>query len=161
MWLARQLKPSPAAPGADLGVTSIQGSRAGVLTRGEVRDLPVYGPGGYAWLPENGAEVLVIQGGPGGEEQCVAGTRLTAEALEPGEVRLSGPVGSFVHLRRDGGIELRGTSVTVTGGLTVAGGLTVTEGLTVAEGLTVTGGLAVSGSLTVNGRPYVPPADAD
>ena len=147
MWLARQLKPSPAAPGADLGVTSIQGSRAGVLTRGEVRDLPVYGPGGYAWLPENGAEVLVIQGGPGGEEQCVAGTRLTAEALEPGEVRLSGPGGSFVHLRRDGGIELRGTSVT--------------EGLTVAEGLTVTGGLAVSGSLTVNGRPYVPPADAD
>ena len=130
MWLARQLKPSPAAPGADLGVTSIQGSRAGVLTRGEVRDLPVYGPGGYAWLPENGA-------------------------LEPGEVRLSGPGGSFVHLRRDGGIELQGTSVTVTGGLTVAGGLTVTEGLT------VTGGLAVSGSLTVNGRPYVPPADAD
>ena len=161
MWLARQLKPSPAAPGADLGVTSIQGSRAGVLTRGEVRDLPVYGPGGYAWLPENGAEVLVIQGGPGGEEQCVAGTRLTAEALEPGEVRLSGPGGSFVHLRRDGGIELRGTSVTVTGSLTVAGGLTVTEGLTVAEGLTVTGGLAVSGSLTVNGRPYIPPADAD
>lgn len=36
----------------------------GVVTRGEVRQLPIYGPGGYVWLPESGASVLVIKGGP-------------------------------------------------------------------------------------------------
>ncbi len=56
-------------------MTTIAGDNVGVVTRGEVRALPVYGPGGYVWMPESGAAVLVIKGGPGGEEQCVAGTR--------------------------------------------------------------------------------------
>lgn len=71
MWLSRQMKPAMPTADADLGVTTIAGEQAGVVTRGEVRALPVYGPGGYAWLPENGMAVLVIKGGPGGEEQCV------------------------------------------------------------------------------------------
>ena len=75
MWLARQMRSAPPTADADMGVTTIAGDRVGVLTRGEVRELPVYGPGGYVWLPENGAEVLVIKGGPGGEEQCVADIR--------------------------------------------------------------------------------------
>ena len=69
MWLSRQLKPAPAAADADLGITTISGRKVGVVTRGEVRDLPVYGPGGYLWAPANGAAVLVVKGGPGGEEQ--------------------------------------------------------------------------------------------
>ena len=69
MWLSRQMKPAMPTADADLGVTTIAGEQAGVVTRGEVRALPVYGPGGYAWLPENGMAVLVIKGGPGGEEQ--------------------------------------------------------------------------------------------
>ena len=79
---------------ADLGVTTIAGDSVGVVTRGEVRALPVYGPGGYVWLPENGAAVLVIKGGPGGEEQCVAGTAAGVGArrdMQPGEVYLSRP----------------------------------------------------------------------
>ena len=71
MWLSRQMKaPAPTAD-ADLGMTTITGDSVGVVTRGEVRALPVYGPGGYVWMPESGAAVLVIKGGPGGEEQCV------------------------------------------------------------------------------------------
>lgn len=75
MWLSRQMKPAMPTADADLGVTTIAGEQAGVVTRGEVRALPVYGPGGYAWLPENGMAVLVIKGGPGGEEQCVTAAR--------------------------------------------------------------------------------------
>ena len=71
MWLARQMRSAPPTADADMGVTTIAGDRVGVLTRGEVRELPVYGPGGYVWLPENGAEVLVIKGGPGGEDGVV------------------------------------------------------------------------------------------
>lgn len=54
MWLSRQMKaPAPTAD-ADLGMTTITGDSVGVVTRGEVRALPVYGPGGYVWMPESG-----------------------------------------------------------------------------------------------------------
>ena len=42
MWLSRQMKaPAPTAD-ADLGMTTITGDSVGVVTRGEVRALPVY-----------------------------------------------------------------------------------------------------------------------
>ena len=46
MWLSSKMRPAAAASGADMGVTTISGRQVGVVTRGEVRDLPVYGPGG-------------------------------------------------------------------------------------------------------------------
>lgn len=122
MWLSKQMRPAPPTADADMGVTTIGGKQSGVVTRGEVRDLPVYGPGGYVWLPENGAAVLVIKGGPGGEEQCVAGTRRKElpEGMKPGEVYLYGPGNNTVYLRRDGTIELRG-DVDIRGSLMVNG----------------------------------------
>ena len=141
MWLSRQMKPGAALSGADLGVTTISGKQVGVVTRGEARDLPVYGPGGYLWTPANGAAVLVVRGGPGGEERCVAGTR-PAEApaeIKPGEVYLYGPGGNAVYLREDGSVEL-----------TSGGG----------GGLCLRGDrVDISGRLTVNGRPYAPGQD--
>lgn len=124
MWLSKQVKPSPPTADADLGVTTIAGEGAGVITRGEVRALPVYGPGGYVWLPESGAAVLVIKGGPGGEEQCVAGTRQTAapSGMQPGEIYLCGPGGNAVYLKKDGAVELRG-DVAIRGSLTINGEL--------------------------------------
>ena len=127
MWLSRQIKPAPPTADADLGMTTIAGDSVGVVTRGEVRALPVYGPGGYVWMPESGSAVLVIKGGPGGEEQCVAGARQAQvpAGMRPGEVYLFGPDGNTVYLRQDGGIELRGK-------------------------------VRIQGSLTVNGEPYAP-----
>lgn len=127
MWLSRQMKaPAPTAD-ADLGMTTITGDSVGVVTRGEVRALPVYGPGGYVWMPESGAAVLVIKGGPGGEEQCVAGQQqaLIPEGMGPGEVYLFTPGGNSVYLRSGGEIELQGK-------------------------------VRIQGSLTVNGEPYAP-----
>ena len=113
MWLSRQMKNTLPAADADLGVTTIAGDRVGVLTRGEVRALPVYGPGGYIWLPESGNGVLVIKGGPGGEEQCVAGMlqKKAPEEMLPGEVYLYGPGGNSVYLKGDGSVEIRGSLV--------------------------------------------------
>ena len=97
MWISRQMKTVPPTADADLGITTIAGGSAGVVTRGEVRSLPVYGPGGYIWMPESGGTVLVIKGGPGGEEQCVAGTRqqVAPEGMQPGEVCIQSPGGSI------------------------------------------------------------------
>ena len=127
MWLSRQIKPVSATADTDLGVTTISGQKVGVVTRGEVRDLPVYGPGGYLWTPANGAAVLVVKGGPGGEEQCVAGTRPLEEVKEiaPGEVYIYGPGGNSLYLKQDGGVEIRAGQVSVTGGLSITGQLTV------------------------------------
>ena len=106
-----------------MGMTTIGGEQTGVVTRGEVRDLPVYGPGGYVWLPENGKAVLVIKGGPGGEEQCVAGMRQreAPQGMKPGESYLYGPEGNSVYLKADGTVELRGGRIDIWGSLMVNG----------------------------------------
>ena len=113
MWLSRQMRTVPPTADADLGVTTISGDRVGVLTRGEVRALPVCGPGGYIWLPENGNGVLVIKGGPGGEEQCVTGMlqKKAPDGMLPGEVYLYGPGNNSIYLKRDGTVEIQGNLV--------------------------------------------------
>ena len=127
MWLSSRMRPVPATADADLGVTTIAGDSVGVMTRGEVRTVPIYGPGGYVWMPENGAAVLVVKGGPGGEERCVCGAQQSAppEEMRPGEVLVRGPGGNSVYLRRDGTVVLRGE-------------------------------VRVEGSLWINGSPYIP-----
>ena len=122
----RRMEQKTAAPweeGAELGVVTIGGNPAAVETRGEVRNLPVYGPGGYLWAPANGAAVLVVKGGPGGEEQCVAGTRPAKAPVNvlPGEVCLYGPGGNSVYLRQDGSVEIRGGKVSISGELEING----------------------------------------
>lgn len=126
MWISKKMRPAPPTADADLGVTTIAGGQAGVLTRGEVRSLPVYGPGGYLWMPQNGAEVLVIKGGPGGQEQCVAGMRQGAPeaSMQPGEVLIRSG-GASIYLKADGSLLLRGR-------------------------------VCVEGELRINGEPYRP-----
>lgn len=111
MWLSKQMRSALPTADADLGVTTIAGDSVGVVTRGEVRSLPVYGPGGYVWLPENGNAVLVIKGGPGGEEQCVAGMlqKEPPKGMQPGEIYLYGPGENSIYLRQDGAVEIQGT----------------------------------------------------
>ena len=41
MWISKQVKPVLPATDADVGLTTIAGDRVGLVTRGEVRDLPV------------------------------------------------------------------------------------------------------------------------
>lgn len=110
MWLSKQMRPALPTADADLGVTTITGGNVGVMTRGEVRELPVYGPGGYVWMPENGSAVLVIKGGPGGEEQCVAGMRQAEppKDMQPGEIYLQGPHNNSIYLRKNGAVEIEG-----------------------------------------------------
>ena len=122
MWLSKKTRPAAPTADADLGVTTIAGGSAGVLTRGEVRALPVCGPGGYAWAPSSGQAVLVIKGGPGGREQCVAGAMQDPPAdLAPGEIAIQGPGGAEIRLRSGGTVEIRGNTVEIWGRLLIDG----------------------------------------
>ena len=111
MWLAQSMKQAVPTADADQGISTIVGDQ-------------IYGPGGYVWLPESGASVLVIKGGPGGEEQCVCGGKQAEvpKGMQPGEVYIYGPKGSNVYLQKDGTIELTGR-ISIRGQLLVNGEL--------------------------------------
>ena len=113
MWLSKRLRESAAGEetAADLGVTTIGGERAGVFTRGEVRDLALCTPGGLLWRPKSGDRVVVLKGGPGGEEAFVLGTEdETAADLADGELRLYAD-GASVTLRNDGTVSISGSLI--------------------------------------------------
>lgn len=140
MWLSKSIslrqKTERENTAADMGVTTIGGGSASVMTRGEQRDLPVFSPGGLVWQPRAGDTVLVVKGGVGGQEQCIVAADTAASApenLAPGELYLYSGKDTFIHLRADGSIAVKGNIS--------------------AEGnVTVRGTLSVNGSLIVNGR---------
>ena len=113
MWLSKKLRENQRQDeaAADLGVTTIGGGKAGVYTRGEVRDLSVCTPGGICWQPCNGDKVVVLKGGPGGEEACILGVQNEENeeevSIADGELYLHSASAS-ICLRNDGTIELTG-----------------------------------------------------
>ena len=74
MWLSKAMSMRQAsereATAADMGVTTIGGGSASVMTRGEQRDLEVFCPGGIVWQPQAGDTVLVLKGGEIGRASC-------------------------------------------------------------------------------------------
>lgn len=120
MWLSEQAAaPREKEAAAAVAEVTIGGRRAAALADGERRELSAAGPGGYDWLPEAGARVLLVRCADGTE--VIAGVLPDGEAagLSAGDVRLHTP-GAALYLRADGRIELAG-DVTVTGTLTVNG----------------------------------------
>lgn len=115
MWMGKQLAAAKRQrqeeyADAEMGVMTMSGGEGAVQGRREERNLPVFGPGGVAWLPRQGEAVLVIKGGSGREERCVAGAELTKIPgdLQPGELYLFSAGGASVRLCNDGRIELWG-----------------------------------------------------
>ena len=115
VWLSKQNRGTDTRSGAELGTVTLAGSPAGVYMAGERRNLPVLGPGGFAWAPMAGDQVLVIKTGEAGEAPCVAGARASRVAVEPGMVRIfSGNDTASITLDMDGRIALMG-KVTING----------------------------------------------
>lgn len=110
MWLSKRLRQTAAGEetAADLGITTIGGSSAGVYTRGETRDLAICTPGGLLWKPRSGEQVVVLKGGPGGEEAFVLGARSEEDnSLEDGEIGLR-VGGAAVLVKKDGTVRING-----------------------------------------------------
>lgn len=89
MWLSEERVRKPAAePTAEWGAVTVAAPSA-VYLGGERRQVPVCCPGGYAWRPVVGDEVLVLKTGAEGEQPYILGRTVAAEeALKPGQVRL-------------------------------------------------------------------------
>ena len=150
MWLSKTIAMRQAAAresaAADMGVTTIGGGSASVMTRGEQRELEVFAPGGIVWQPTAGDTVLVLKGGVGCQERCVVAADTAAFApkgMAPGELFLYSTGGASVYLRGDGSIAVQGP-ISLEGALEVQGDVSLT------------GQVSITGSLSVNGLPYRP-----
>lgn len=150
MWLSKKLSLDCVArqegAATDMGVTTIGGASASVMTRGEQRELEVFAPGGLVWQPRSGDTVLVVKGGSGGKESCVIAAETASQAPEgmaPGEVYLYSDKDTFIYLRDDGTIA-------------VCGDLSITGPLSVTGNVKLTGRVDIYGSLYINGIPYKP-----
>lgn len=112
MWLSKNARAREAhGQEADVGVVSVGAQAPAVITDGETRDLAVFAPGGYAWRPAVGEQVLVLRAGATG---AVAGARTSECALAPGEVCIFSSGGASIRLGADGSLALVG-NVTVNG----------------------------------------------
>ena len=109
MWLSRKFSAYHATEqegtAADMGVTTIGGASAAVVTRGEQRELGTFAPAGVVWQPRAGDTVLVIKGGVGCQEQCIVGADTAASAPEgePGPAEDAPPAGTAGEERPDQG----------------------------------------------------------
>lgn len=150
MWISKAVSLSRAAEregaSTDMGVTTIGGGSASVMTRGEQRELEVFAPGGIVWQPTAGDTVLVLKGGVGCQERCVVAADTSAATpvdMVPGELFLFSSGDASIYLRADGGIEVKGR-VSLEGELEVQGDVKID------------GAVEITGSLSVNGLPYRP-----
>ena len=146
MWMGERLnrRDESQVTAADVGRTSISGETVAVVSRGELRELEVWSPGGYIWRPKRDEEVLVIKGGTAGEEECVLAVAPGAapEKIEAGEVCLFS-AGAAVLLRNDGSLQLKSGEVQVNvsgSGVEISGGK-----------IRLMGDVTVDGSLVING----------
>lgn len=162
MWLSKSIslrqRTEREGTAADMGVTTIGGGSASVMTRGEQRDLPVFSPSGLIWQPKAGDTVLVVKGGVGGQEQCVVAAdaaEFTPKDLVPGELYLYSNKDTFIFLRADGSIAVKG-NLTAEGDGTIKGNIELTGDVVLAGTVTVNGTVNINGSLVVNGQPYRP-----
>lgn len=108
MWLSRGRKEAVAGEAAaESGPVTVQGTQTAVYLSGERRNVAVCAPGGFAWRPRVGQEVLVLKAGQEQESPYVLGTDCAAmaEGLTPGETLLGGEGASVKVGRR---VELTG-----------------------------------------------------
>ena len=162
MWLSKTIalrqRAERESTAADMGVTTIGGGSASVMTRGEQRDLEVFAPGGLIWQPRAGDTVLVVKGGVGCQEQCVVAAETAGSApkdMAPGELFLYSTGGASIYLRKDGSIAVKGR-VSVEGELSVQGPVSIEGNLSVEGDTTLTGTVNIHGDFFINGEPYRP-----
>jgi len=104
MWLSeKSVGKSRTSVSAEVGTAT---GGASVFTEAEKRNLPVCSPGGYAWRPKFGDDVLVIKCADG-LPRVVSAMSEPHEGMESGEVFIySG--GASICLKNDGRILLNG-----------------------------------------------------
>lgn len=104
MWLSE--KAAAKGRGANAAEVGTATGGMSVFTEAEKRNLPVCAPGGYAWRPKFGEDVLVMKCADG-LSRVLSSVSEPQEGLEGGEVLIYSGAAS-ICLKNDGRIFLNG-----------------------------------------------------
>lgn len=109
MWLSQKMtRPPVRTEGLSAGTVTVGGAEADVLAAEELREVSAAAPGGFAWRPSAGDNVLVMK--TEGGQSCILGELRndSPAALQNGEICLYSAGGAKIVLHNDGRIELCG-----------------------------------------------------
>ncbi len=113
MWLSREREEKAVEEAAaESGPVTLAGTETAVYLEGERRNVALCAPGGYAWRPQVGQEVLVLKAGRDKERPYILGVAEPEEDLDPGQVRLGS---------REAGVTCDGRTVALTGRVSING----------------------------------------
>lgn len=113
MWLSRGREEKTVEEvSAESGPVTMAGTEMAVYLAGERRNVALCTPGGYAWRPQVGQEVLVLKTGLAGEKTFILGSEMKERDLDPGQVRLG---------MGEAGVTCGEKTVELTGAVTING----------------------------------------
>ena len=113
MWLSEQLSQTKGYSAAEEGnVTLSDVGTVAACGSAEVRNIPIYGPGGMDYVPSEGENVLLLP--CSGGTVCV-GVLLGGKSLSPGEISLFSEGGARIVLKNNGDAVINGVTVTQDG----------------------------------------------
>ena len=124
MWLSKQNVNLQENQSADIGDVTISGSRLGIYTDMEQRNVPLYAPGGYFWRPKVGQKILVIK--KDDTVLCATGTEVTdlPSNLAGGEICLKADGAASIFIKNNGSLILSG-NMTLKGNVNIEGSLSI------------------------------------
>lgn len=112
MWLSEERSRKTAAEAAAEWGTVTIGDPTAVYLAGERRQVPVCCPGGYAWRPVVGEQVLVLKAGQEEEQPCILGkAQEEKSSLQPGQIRIGSEGCSVLwgdELQLNGAVQVNG-----------------------------------------------------
>ena len=110
MWISEErTRKAAGEAAAEWGEVTVAGPTA-VYLGGERRNVAMCCPGGFAWRPRVGVEVLVLKAGAEGEQPYILGVTQIRE-LEPGQVRVGSPACGLLcgeHMELTGPVYVNG-----------------------------------------------------
>lgn len=113
MWLSGEREEKAVEEAAaESGPVTLTGAEIAVYLAGERRNVALCAPGGYAWRPRVGQEVLVLKAGRDRERPYILGVAEPEGELAPGQVRLGS---------EEVGVTCDGKTVALTGQVTING----------------------------------------
>lgn len=123
MWLTRQLYKGGAQGAPEYGQVTLNTGGVTVSGSAEWRKIQLFAPYGFAYVPPNGSQTLLL---PCGDSAVCIGAVMENAGLEEGECRIYSLGGAEIVLKNNGDAVINGVTVKPDG--TVRAKAFVTEG---------------------------------
>lgn len=109
MWISRQIGKGQANFSAETGkVTLSSKSTIETVSTGVDRDVHIYTPYGYSYLPPAGADMLLTKSSG---EQAGIGVSMQKTDVKNGEIKIQAQSGAYIHFKENGSVVINGIEI--------------------------------------------------